>query len=102
PHSLTALSSLSLHDALPISANWKELIPETENVLRISTGGGKLFARYLKDAVSLVQQYDMDGKLEWTIDLPGPGSAGGFSGKQDQDRKSTRLNSSHVKISYAV
>lgn len=69
----------------PQPANWKELIPETENVLRISTGSGKLFARYLKDAVSLVQQYDMDGKLEWTIDLPGPGSAGGFSGKQDQD-----------------
>lgn len=68
----------------PQPANWKELIPETENVLGISTGSGKLFARYLKDAVSLVQQYDMDGNLERTIDLPGPGSAGGFSGKQDQ------------------
>ncbi|TCS89949.1 prolyl oligopeptidase [Anseongella ginsenosidimutans] len=65
--------------------NWNVLIPETENVLGVSTGGGKLFARYLKDATSLVQQYDMDGKLERTIDLPGLGSAGGFSGKEGQD-----------------
>src|SRR3546814_14065862 len=35
--------------------NWNVLIPETENVLSISTGAGKLFARYLKDATSLVQ-----------------------------------------------
>ena len=64
--------------------NWNVLIPETENVLGISTGGGKIFARYLKDATSLVMQYDMDGNLERTIDLPGPGSAGGFGGKEDQ------------------
>lgn len=65
--------------------NWDVLIPETENVLGVSTGAGKLFARYLKDATSMVQQYDMEGKLERTIELPGPGSAGGFSGKQDQE-----------------
>src|SRR5207302_9609512 len=40
--------------------------------------------------------------------LPGPGRRGGLRGRRTEtaapagDRKSTRLNSSHVKISYAV
>ncbi len=61
--------------------NWKDLIPETENVLNVGTAGGKLFASYLKDATSMVQQFDRDGKLERTIELPGVGSASGFGGK---------------------
>ncbi|HEY0670063.1 MAG TPA: prolyl oligopeptidase family serine peptidase [Sphingobacteriaceae bacterium] len=66
--------------------NWKDFIAETENVLTPSTAGGKIFANYLKDATSLVMQYDMDGKLERTIKLPGIGSASGFSGKKtDKD-----------------
>ncbi|RYY34661.1 MAG: S9 family peptidase [Sphingobacteriaceae bacterium] len=59
----------------------KDLIAETENVLNASTGGGKIFAEYLKDATSLVQQYDMNGKLERNIALPTVGSAGGFGAK---------------------
>lgn len=66
----------------PKPENWKDLIPETKNVLDISTGGGKLFANYLKDATSLVIQYDMDGQVERTITLPGVGSASGFSAKK--------------------
>ena len=66
----------------PAPENWKDLIPETKNVLDITTGGGKLFANYLKDATSLVIQYDMDGKIERTITLPGVGSASGFSAKK--------------------
>ncbi|MGI9543308.1 MAG: S9 family peptidase, partial [Cyclobacteriaceae bacterium] len=34
----------------PAPENWKDLIPENDNVLEISTGGGKLFAHYLVDA----------------------------------------------------
>jgi prolyl oligopeptidase len=65
---------------------WKDLIPETENVLSVSTAGGKIFASYLKDATSMVQQYNMEGKLERTIELPGVGSASGFGGKKtDQE-----------------
>ncbi|WP_423147012.1 prolyl oligopeptidase family serine peptidase [Rubrolithibacter danxiaensis] len=64
--------------------NWKDLIPETENVLQISTAGGKLFASYLKDATSLIKQYDLNGKLEKTINLPGVGTAAGFSGKKEE------------------
>lgn len=65
----------------PSPTNWVDLIPETENVLNIGTGGGKLFANYLKDATSYVQQYDRSGKLERTIELPSVGSASGFGAK---------------------
>lgn len=65
-------------------ANWKDLIPETEHVLSPATGGGKIFAHYLKDATSLVQQYNLKGELERTIELPGVGSAGGFSAKENE------------------
>lgn len=60
---------------------WIDVIPETENVLDISTGGGYIFAKYLKDALSFVKQYDYDGKLISTIQLPGNGTASGFGGK---------------------
>ena len=68
--------------AAPTQANWKNLIPETKNVLNISTVGGHIFATYLKDATSLVEEYDMSGKKLRTITLPGVGSAGGFGGKK--------------------
>ncbi|MDP5106572.1 MAG: prolyl oligopeptidase family serine peptidase [Polaribacter sp.] len=67
--------------ANPTSENWKDFIPETENVLSISTGAGFFFANYMVDAVSKVLQYDLDGNLLREIKLPGVGSAGGFSGK---------------------
>ncbi|MGM1428187.1 prolyl oligopeptidase family serine peptidase [Sphingobacterium lactis] len=69
--------------AKPTPDTWKNLIPETEQVLSPSLGGGKIFANYLKDATSLVKQYDRSGKLEHEIELPGVGSAGGFGGKKD-------------------
>ena len=64
--------------------NWKDLIAETENVLNAGTAGGKLFANYLKDATSMVVQYDMNGNLERTITLPGVGTASGFGGKKEE------------------
>ncbi|SDB61258.1 prolyl oligopeptidase [Flavobacteriaceae bacterium MAR_2010_188] len=67
----------------PASENWKDLIPETEDVMSASTGGGYIFTEYMKDAVSQIKQYDMDGKFVRDIELPGVGNAGGFSGKRD-------------------
>jgi len=64
--------------------NWKDLIPTSENVLTATTGGGKIFAEYLKDATSFIQQYDMDGKLERTIALPSLGTASGFGTKKEE------------------
>ncbi|MBE9585285.1 S9 family peptidase [Mucilaginibacter sp. JRF] len=68
----------------PKSSQWKDLIPQTENVLNVATGGGKIFAEYLKDATSFIQQYDMNGKLERDIKLPSVGSAGGFGAKKEE------------------
>ncbi len=67
----------------PKPENWKDLIPETENVLSPSTGGGFIFANYMIDAVSQVKQYDYNGKLIREIELPGVGSAGGFGAKKE-------------------
>lgn len=65
--------------------NWEDVIPEKEETLvNVSTGGGYFFAEYLKDATSRVYQYNYKGAQLREIDLPSPGSAGGFSGKKDE------------------
>ncbi|WP_282042075.1 prolyl oligopeptidase family serine peptidase [Winogradskyella flava] len=68
----------------PSPENWKDFIPETENVLSPSTGGGYFFANYMVDAVSKVLQYDYNGKLVREVKLPGVGSAGGFGAKKEE------------------
>jgi len=68
----------------PSPKNWIDFIPETENVLTPSTGGGYFFANYMVDAVSKVLQYDYDGKLIREVELPGIGTAGGFTAKKDE------------------
>lgn len=68
----------------PKPNTWKDLIAETENVLSPSLGGNKIFASYLKDATSLVKQFDRHGKLEREIELPGVGTASGFSAKREE------------------
>lgn len=67
--------------ANPTKDNWKEFLPEGEFVLNATSGAGYIFANYMKDAVSFVEQYDFNGNKVREITLPGPGSAGGFSGK---------------------
>jgi len=68
----------------PTPDNWVDFIPETENVLSPSTGGGNIFANYMVDAVSKVLQYDYDGKLIREVKLPGVGSAAGFGTKKEE------------------
>src|SRR5699024_12224245 len=72
----TVISSLALHDALPIS-----LVPRRARVLDAGCGSGR-HGGYLAEAGHQVVGVDGDPELI--------------------DRKSTRLNSSHVSISYAV
>lgn len=61
---------------------WTDIIPESKNVLRANTGGGKIFANYLVDAKTQIKQFKMDGTLEREVQLPGIGSAGGFGAKK--------------------
>lgn len=69
----------------PAVENWKDVIPETENVLSASTGGGYLFADYTVDVKTQVMQFDLKGKLVREVELPGIGSAGGF-GAEEKDK----------------
>lgn len=64
--------------------NWKDVIPETDNVLSTATAGGKIFADYMVDAKTEIKQYNMSGKLEREVKLPGIGTAWGFGGKKEE------------------
>ncbi|MGO3690405.1 MAG: prolyl oligopeptidase family serine peptidase [Psychroflexus halocasei] len=68
----------------PTPEKWEDFIPETENVLSVSTGGENFFASYIVDAVSKVKQYDYEGNLIRDIKLPGIGSAKGFGTKKEE------------------
>ncbi len=70
--------------AKPAKENWKDIIPHKKDLLQgVSTGGGNLFAEYLKDATSRFYRYKLDGSAEQEITLPDIGSAGGFGGERD-------------------
>ncbi len=70
--------------AAPAKENWKDIIPHKKELLQsVSTGGGNLFAEYLKDATSRFYRYKLDGTGEQEIQLPDIGSAGGFGGKRN-------------------
>ena len=68
----------------PSPETWKNVIPESENVLGISEGGGYFFATYMIDAIDQVKQFDKTGKLIREISLPGKGNIGGFGGKKEE------------------
>lgn len=67
----------------PTTADWADFIPETEDVLQVGTAGGKFFANYLKDATSMVVQFNGNGEKERAIELPGIGTASGFGGRTE-------------------
>ena len=70
--------------ANPAKEDWKDIIPQKKELLQsVSTGGGNLFASYLKDATTRIYRYKHDGTGEQAIQLPDLGSAGGFGGKRD-------------------
>ncbi|UEQ74916.1 prolyl oligopeptidase family serine peptidase [Chryseobacterium arthrosphaerae] len=70
--------------ANPAPETWKDVIPQTENVLGISSGGGYFFATYMIDAIDQVKQFDKTGKLIREITLPGKGNISGFGGKEKE------------------
>lgn len=62
---------------------WQDVIAEKPQPLEISTGGGYLFAHYMVDVVSKIQQFDYQGQLIRDIQLPGEGTASGLRGKKE-------------------
>lgn len=66
----------------PDSAHWREIIPEAKDVLNgVSLVGDKIVAGYMQDAQTVVKIFDLDGKDESMLNLPGIGTAAGFNGK---------------------
>ncbi|WP_372935845.1 prolyl oligopeptidase family protein [Seonamhaeicola sp.] len=68
----------------PTPEHWEDVIPETNNVLSVSTSGKYFIAEYMVDAVSQVKQYDYNGTLIREITLPGIGNASGFGSKKEE------------------
>src|SRR5690606_40603275 len=88
----TAVYTLSLHDALPISTFQLALVYMTLFATSVFILLGFI---YWATAGYMARQTDE------TIEAEIQGLAEQYQ-RQGLDRKSTRLNSSHVKISYAV
>lgn len=62
---------------------WNDVIPEAAETLRgVSFINNQFVTNYLKDAYTLIEIYDTNGDLVRDVELPGIGSAGGFSGKR--------------------
>ena len=70
----------------PQEKHWVTLIEGTkEEVLSyVQLVGGKLFAHFTKDIISLWKVYDLNGKYLYDVELPGKGIVNGFGGKKDQ------------------
>jgi prolyl oligopeptidase len=68
----------------PAESAWKDVLPERPEPLDgVATGGGKLFASYLKDVTSRSYVFDLNGRQEHEIALPGPGTVAGLGGRRD-------------------
>ena len=68
----------------PQMKNWKDLIPETDNVLvSAQMAAGKMILTYDKDAANHSYVYDLDGNMLHEIALPTFGEVG-FSSRYDE------------------
>ncbi len=67
----------------PEKKDWKTLIPETADTLTdVNLVGNVFICIYLKDARTQVKIHDLEGRFIREVDLPGIGTASGFSGKR--------------------
>jgi prolyl oligopeptidase len=70
--------------ANPAPTNWKTVIAEKADTIdTVQVAGGKIIATYMKDVASKANVHNLEGTFENEIQLPGLGSATGFSGNMD-------------------
>ena len=68
----------------PDVKNAVTILPEKKEALQNArTGGGKLFADYLKDVSTATYVYNLDGKQTGEVKYPAPGNGGNLSGYRD-------------------
>ncbi len=67
----------------PEKKNWKTIVPEAKEPLEdVNLIGNVFICSYLQDAKSQVKVFDMEGNFVRDVQLPGIGTASGFSGKR--------------------
>src|SRR5690606_39581946 len=97
----TSCCSRSLHDALPIFDLLLAADAQLLLGLDLDRQPVRVPAGYARDVLAAQRVVPADEVLDRTADdVVDPGPA--VRSRTSSDRKSTRLNSSHVKISYAV
>jgi prolyl oligopeptidase len=74
---------LAIDTRHPERANWKTLVPQGPDKLQFASVVNNTFlVGYLKDARTEVHVHDLTGKVLRNVDLPGIGTAVGFTGKR--------------------
>ena len=67
----------------PDPQHWRTVIPQSADILQdVSTLNHQFVASYLRNAHTVVKQFDLTGQSLGEIDLPGIGTVRGFQGKQ--------------------
>ena len=75
----------------PKKKDWQEIIPQAENTLtEVSLVGDRFIALYLKDASTEVKLFSLAGKFVQDVQLPGIGTAAGFTGKRHDGKRTDR------------
>ena len=74
---------VAIDTSKPLPATPREIVPQSADKLEsVTLVGDRFVANYLHDAHSLVKLFNVDGRADGEIALPGLGSADGFSGKR--------------------
>ena len=65
-------------------AHWRTIVPEGKDVLEASTmAGGRVITQTLEDVKSRLRVFSSDGKMIGNVALPGIGTVGGLSARND-------------------
>ncbi len=75
---------IAIDTGSPGRTSWKTLIPETEDTIdTVLLAGGRFVVKTLRDASSRLAVHSLDGKLTGEIPLPGIGTVGSISGRDE-------------------
>ncbi|HEX6260416.1 MAG TPA: hypothetical protein VFZ51_07155, partial [Woeseiaceae bacterium] len=81
---IVALEVSRLTDQVNARELVREIVPAvTDTMQSVSLVNQQLIATYLKDALTKVRVFSLEGEPVRDVDLPGPGTASGFDGEQD-------------------
>jgi prolyl oligopeptidase len=68
----------------PAASAWKTIVPEQPQVIEsVGVIGGSVVAQYLVDVQSKLRLFGLDGTDQGEIALPGIGTVGGLTGRED-------------------